>query len=117
MGRNTGNGLLLGRMWEVRGVVLGGVAWLRLDGGVVDLRGRRATTSIPNVVLSFGRVISSILLDRLAISTCVVSCKILDLLSLRAGQVRRVFEVGVDELLVALVDQGCKVDDRGGDER
>ncbi len=113
-------------MREVRRAVFGSVARLgfgRAIGGlgidglrVADLRGRRATTTAAHVVLCFGGIVSGILLDGFAIPPGMVSRKILDLLSLRTGDVGRVLQVAVNELLVALVDQGGQVDDRSGDE-
>lgn len=114
-------------MGEVRRAVFGSVARLgfeRAIGGlgidrlrVADLRGRRATTTAAHVVLCLGGIVSGILLDGLAIPPGMVSRKILDLLSLRTGDVGRVLQMAVDEFLVALVDQGGQVDDRSGDER
>lgn len=123
---NTRGKLLLWCMGEVRRAVLGSVTRLGFDGAigglgidrlrVADLRGRRATTTTAHVVLCLGGVVSGILLHRLAIPPGMVSREILDLLSLRTGNFGRVLQVAVDELLVALVDQGAQVDDRSGDE-
>ena len=106
----TGGGFLLRSMRKVGRAILRGIARLGFErpigGGLraADLRGCRAAATATDVILGLGAVVSSILFHGLAIPACMVSCEILDLPSLRVDDIRYVFKVVVDELLVGLVD-------------
>ena len=106
----TGGGFLLRSMREVRCAILRGLARLgseRAVGGglrAADFRGCRATTTTTDVILGLGAIVSSILFHGLAIPARMVSCEVLDLPSLRVDDIRCVFKVVVNKLLVGLVD-------------
>ena len=110
-------------MREVGCAILRGVARLGFERtiggglGAADLGGCRAATTTTDIILGLGAIVASVLFHGLAIPARMVSCDVLDLPSLRVDNIRCVFKVVVDELLIGLVDQGREVDDRGSDKR
>ena len=75
-----------------------------------------AGTSASDHLLSLGRIVSNILLCDIGGARSVVGGELLDLLGLLVDHAGSIGDVMVNELLVGLIDERCKKEDRGGDE-
>ncbi len=107
--------LLLWGVREVRSAVFGLATRLRLDGcirhrlGAGDFWRGGSATSVADVLLCLGGVISCVGLDGLVSTSGVVACEVPDLPGLLVDEVGGIAEMLIDKVLIGHVDQGAKV--------
>ena len=69
-----------------------------------------------NHLLRLSSVVASVLFHGRGSARCVLTCKVADLTGLWIGDVRGIFEVVIDQLLVRNVNERTEVENAGRDE-